>query len=225
MRPVKRAMIAIGFLIFSLVFIVSCSSGLPGKKGAGQQVKPRYMVVQPGTHPGLLFCAEELPALRRRTESGGLAGEAWQKIKELSKDWSMRGEWENRGMQLDAMALIYQIEGDSETGRAAVELFKEITAEIEPFAYYKEVDSDFFETEYWPKALAYAWDWLYELMTEQERAQILAAMENWCKALYEHTESWWWRDASYNCGAIPVGALGLLCTAIQGETGHPEFDE
>jgi len=225
MRPVKRAVIAIGFLIFSLVFIVSCSSDLAEEKEAARQSKPRYMVVQPGTHPGLLFCAEELPVLRQRAGSGGLAGEAWQKIKELSEDWTMRGEWTRRGMQLDAMALIYQVERDRETGRAAVELFKETIAEIEPFAYYKEVDSDFFETEHWPKAFAYAWDWLYELMTEEERAQILAALENWCKALYEHTESWWWRDASYNCGAIPVGALGLLCTSIQGETGHPEFDK
>jgi len=225
MRNVKSVITKGGFFIFSLVFALSCSSGTPGEKGAAREVEPRYKVVRPGTHPGLLFCAEELPVLRNRTKREGLAGEAWQKIKELSRDWTMRGEWTRRGMQLDAMALIYQVEQDRETGRAAVELFKEVINEIEPFAYYKEVDSDFFATEHWPKAFAYAWDWLYELMTEDERAQILAGLENWCKALYEHTESWWWRDASYNCGAIPVGALGLLCTAIQGETDHPEFEK
>jgi len=43
---------------------------------------------------------------------------------------------------------------------------------------------------------------------------VLSSLEQWNAALYDHTESWWWRDAGYNCGAIPVGAQGMLLTAI-----------
>ena len=91
MRPVKQAMTAIGFVVFSLVFVICCSSEPAEEKEAPRQSKPRYTVVQPGTHPGLLFCAGELPMLKQRAATEGLAGEAWQKIKELSEDWTMRG--------------------------------------------------------------------------------------------------------------------------------------
>jgi hypothetical protein len=130
-----------------------------------------------------------------------------------------------RARKLNAMALVCQIEGDAELGRQAVELFKEIIAEIDPYQHYEEIDDDFFATETWPKAFAYAWDWLHELMDEKERREVLQGLEHWCKALYEHTEARWWRNASINCGAIPVGALGLLCTAIRGETEHAQFEE
>ena len=213
-------------LLATVFLLFACSSAADSISGAAAPEKaPGYPVVQPGTHPGLLFCAAELPAMRLRTQREGLPGEAWQKIKGLAAGDSLRGEWTVQGLQLDAMALIYQVEGDRQMGRSAVELFKKLIGDIEPFAYYKEVDSDFFETEHWPKAFALAWDWLYELMDESERQYIRAGLELWCKALFEHTESWWWQDASYNCGAIPVGALGLLCTSIQAETAHPEFQK
>jgi hypothetical protein len=60
-------------------------------------------------------------------------------------------------------------------------------------------------------------------MTDEERAAVLGGIERWNAALYDHTESWWWREAGYNCGAIPVGAQGILLTAIQAESRHPEF--
>jgi len=181
-----------------------------------------YVVVEPGTHPGLLFSASEIPALRKRIEGGGLPAEAWGKVVERARE---PAGGRRRAEKLTAMALVFQVEGNRETGRAAVELLKTIIAEIDPFAFHREADSDFFATDRWPMPLAYAWDWLYQLMDEEERALVLAGIESWCKALYEHTEAWWWQEASYNCGAIPVGALGLACTAIQGESRHPEFEK
>lgn len=184
-----------------------------------------YVVVPPGTHPGLLFSKKELPALRERTKATGLPGEAWQRVENLARADSsvnFEGAWDAH--RLRAMALVYQVSGDKKAAREAIDYFMRVLRETEPFAYYKKVDSDFFETENWPIAFACAWDWLHEAMSEAERKEALPLLELWCKALYEHTESWWWRDASYNCGAIPVGALGLLCTAIRGETAHPEFN-
>ena len=224
----NRKLIVIStILVIAAVNFSGCSSST-GVDDGNQAVKAEktYKVVEPGTHPSIVFCKKEIPKLKKRAQSEGLAGDMWRKIKELSNDWTMRGEWYKRGMEINAKALIYQVNGDEQAGQEALAMFKEILDEVEPFSYYeKEVDSDFFETEHWPKAFAFAYDWLYELMSEEERAEIVDKLEIWCKALYEHTESWWWRNASINCGAIPVGALGMLCLAIQAEADHPEFDK
>jgi hypothetical protein len=137
----------------------------------------------------------------------------------------MRGEWTKEGMEINALALIYLVEGDEQSGRKALDKMKSILDEMDPHEYYfEEVKSSFFHTEYWPKAFAFGYDWLYPLMTKEERVKIADQLEIWCDALYKHTESYWWRGATYNCGAIPVGALGLLCVAIQAEADHPDFD-
>ncbi|MFC1614927.1 hypothetical protein ACFL5K_06480, partial [Gemmatimonadota bacterium] len=194
-----------------------------------------YVVVRPGTHPGIMFAEEELPKLRARATENGIPGEAWAKLKELAVqevpasleglEMAGRDGW-RLSRQLEAMALVYQVEGDEKSGRRAVELMKGVIETVDPHHFFfEEVDSDFFATEHWPKAFAVAWDWLFHLMTVTERDEVLAGLEVWCKELYDHTDSWWWRDASYNCGAIPVGALGMLLTSIQAETGHPKFNE
>ena len=221
MNKITSAGLPMVLACFSLFSACATPPAQESQKSS-QITAKRYEVVTPGTHPGLLFCAKELPRLRRRAKGEGLAAECYGKVVELARG---PAEGNRRGRKLNAMALVYQIEGDAELGRQAVELFKEIIAEIDPYKCYEEIDSDFFATERWPKAFAYAWDWLFELMDEKERAVVLEGLESWCKALYEHTEAWWWRNASINCGAIPVGALGLLCTAIQGETDHPEFEK
>ena len=209
-----------------LVLLILGSSCSPEPEEAHSSPEKRYSVVTPGTHPSLLFSAVEMQQLRKQTDGAGLRAEAWERVRRLAEsDSSIRyeGDWE--AQRLTAMALFFQVTADREKGRAAVSHFLEILKQKDAASFYEEVDSDFFETEHWPKAFAYAWDWLYEVMTPDERAEILSYLEQWCKALYEHTEDWWWRDASYNCGAIPVGALGLLCTSIRGETNHPEFDK
>ena len=192
-----------------------------------------YVVVEPGTHPGIIFSEQELPALRRRAAGEGMAADAWAEIKEsaagdyhagITAGQAVSREGWRLSHQLECMALVYQIEGDEVLGRKAVEILDAVATGIDPREFYREVDSDFFATEHWPKAFAFAWDWLYALMTEQERAKILAGLEEWSEALYDHTESWWWREAGYNCGAIPVGAQGMLLAAIRGESEHPDFD-
>jgi len=214
------------FLTLFVTLLAISLSGCAGIAGStqGRTNAKRWIVVPPGTHPSLLFSKQELPELRSRTEAPGLLGEAWRRVSALAAgDTSVRYEGDWAAHRLIAMALVYQIEGNRAAGRNAVAYFKDALAQNEPFEFYRKVDSDFFATEHWPRAFAYAWDWLYDAMSAEERSEIVPQLEQWCKALYEHTESWWWRDASYNCGAIPVGALGLLCTSIQGESTHPDF--
>ena len=177
----KIATAGLSMVISCLSLFSACATDSAQESQKSRQTTAkRYEVVAPGTHPSLLFSAKELPRLRRRAKGEGLAAECYGKVVELA-----RGEAEERrrGRKLNAMALVYQIDKDAELGRQAVELFKEIMAEIEPYKHFEEIDSDFFATEHWPKAFAYAWDWLYELMNEEEKAEILAGLEQWTKAL------------------------------------------
>jgi len=210
-------------LMTLILFTSACT-----KEGAQEEKssrEKRYVKVEPGTHPSLLFSEQELKELKQKANGNGLPRQMWEKIKRLSDDWTMRGEWTKRGMEINAKALIYQVEGDKQAGREAIQQMKKVLDEMDPHEYYfEEVQSSFFHTEYWPKAFAFGYDWLYPLMTKKERSEIVDQLELWCKALYEHTEANWWRSANINCGAIPVGALGLLCVAIQAEADHPDFD-
>ena len=201
----------------------AAAAAVPGKT---------YVVVKPGTHPGIVFSEQELPALRKRAQAGGMAGDAYGKLKTVAAGAvsapadakaAVGREGQRAARQLESMALVYQVERDEALGRRAVELFRTVATGIDPFEFYRVVNSDFFATEHWPKAFAFAWDWLYPLMTAEERQQVLKGLEQWNAALFEHTEKWWWREATYNCGAIPVGAQGILLTAIQAETAHPDF--
>jgi len=223
MSKIRVVKISVGLFAAYLTLLTAFGARPSVETAKAQQVSQlAYRVVKPGTHPGLLFSAKELPALRRRAEGRGMAAEAYRKVVELANA-GVENE-RRRGRKLAAMALVYQIEQDRAMGRNAVDLMMKIIREIDPVIFYEEHE-DLFEHDYWPMALGFAWDWLYHVMDDQERAEALTGIENWCKALYEHTEKQWWRGASYNCGAIPVGALGIACVAIQAETGHPEFDK
>jgi hypothetical protein len=211
----------INSLLAAFLLLSACSTGI---KENNISQRKRYVVVEPGTHPSLLFSSQEIELLKQKANGNGLARDMWEKMKQQADNWTISGEWTNRGMAINANALIYQVEGDEQAGRSALHQMKMVLNEIDPYDFYFAEEISFFETEHWPKAFAFGYDWLYPLMSEEERVEIVKKLELWCKALYEHTEKNWWRDASYNCGAIPVGALGLLCVAIQAEAEHPEFE-
>jgi len=212
--------------------MISATAASSGIQPASGKEKTHYVVVKPGTHPGIVLSTEELASLRGCVNSDDVPGRAYQKLKQiavstipssLTPKEAVGRQGEQLALQLESMALIYRLEDDREIGRRAVALFK-VAAAVDPVAFHQEVGENFFATEHWPEAFAFAWDWLYDLMTQEERAALLTRLEAWSAALFAHTESWWWKEAEYNCGAIPVGANGLLLTAIQAESRHPEFN-
>ncbi|HUU26670.1 MAG TPA: hypothetical protein VM123_02570, partial [archaeon] len=213
-------------LVLPAVLVVCsfvCSCGQTGKQAAAA---PRYKVVAPGTHPGLLFSEEELPGLRRRAKGETLAAEAYRRVLEQANAPEGEGGGPRGGrgdsQGLLARALVCQVEGDKAMGRKAVEQMIRVVRGVDPVQFLQSNYDPLSHGRY-PIMLGFAWDWLYPVMEDSERAEILAGIENWCKALFEHTEKQWWRDASYNCGAVPVGALGIACVAIRGESKHPEL--
>lgn len=235
MRPnfgKTRAVLAI--LPASLLMMSACGLSQDAeKRSPGRDYRWEYVAVEPGTHPGIIFSERELPMLRKRAAGSGLAAEAWAEIKESAAaeyktDISVKEAVEREGRrlsnQLECKALVYQVDGNETVGREALEIFQAIAVGMDPWEFHKVVDSDFFATEHWPRAFAFAWDWLYPLMSDRERSDILSGLERWSAALYDHTENWWWSEAGYNCGAIPVGAHGMLLAAIRAESGHRDFD-
>jgi len=79
-----------------------------------------YTVVTPGTHPGIVFSASELDALRLRTKVAGWR-DAWSRVRSLCRDgFSNRAHRKQAaGREASAspnnskrMALVYQIEQD-----------------------------------------------------------------------------------------------------------------
>jgi len=193
----------------------------------------RPLPAMQGTHPTIVFSAADLPALQARATSSGMPGDAYRRLRQQAvsgswKDLTVKEAVGREGIQLaqqlTSLALAYQVEGDERLGRQAAEWFQSAASRIDPVEFHQVVDSNFFATEHWPKAFAFAWDWLYPVMTDAERNVILPRLLAWSSALFAHTEHWWWRDATINCGAIPVGAQGLLLTAIHSEAKHPDFE-
>jgi hypothetical protein len=220
-------------LLFGLLTLTSCS-----KKGHNRKTneittsQKQYIVVKPGTHPSLLFSKQEIGELKEKAKSDGFAGKMWRKIKQQAKNgWTLRNDpyakSNKLGMKIDAKALIYEVEGNKQAGRQALAQMKKVLDKIDPHHYYfEEGRTNVFWTDDWPKEFAFAYDWLYPLMTKKERTEIADQLKLWCKALYTYTQKHWWKPAIINVGAIPVGALGLLCIAIEGEeSGKPEFDK
>jgi hypothetical protein len=94
--------------------------------------------------------------------------------------------------------------------------------ETDPVKFYDKGGENFDEHAAPLRALALAWDWLYHDMTPEQRAEILPGLENWCDACFTCTDTQWWREASYNVGAIPIGGLGILSLAIRPDSTNPK---
>lgn len=99
------------FIIFNLIavflFMSTCSEGRQQEESTRiSDREKRYNVVQPGTHPSLLFSEHELEELRLKAHGNGLPRKMWKKIKRLADDWTVDGEWIKRGMEINAKAQI-----------------------------------------------------------------------------------------------------------------------
>jgi len=170
-------------------------------------------------HPFMLFGQSDVPDIARRKGRDPLMQECWDRLAELANKPDDLDEWY---WQLEARAFVAQITHDREIAGRAIQLMQAALAKTDPDQFY-EIGAANFDQHGAPlRSLALAWDWLYEYMTPPQRGQILPGLEHWCRSCLASTNKRWWREASYNVGAIPIGGLGILALAIRGDSAHPE---
>jgi hypothetical protein len=180
----------------------------------------------------MLFDRAEVAAIAQRRDRDPLLAECWKRLETVANkpdvldrqendrtDWWGRDRW---WVQLEARALIAAVTGDKAMAQQGITLLARVLKEMDPAKFYSE-DVDNFLAHGAPlRALGLAWDWLYPDMTPAQRAEILAGLENWCDVCFTFTDKQWWREASYNVGAIPIGGMGILSLAIRAESIHPK---
>jgi len=167
-------------------------------------------------HPFLLFSRSDVTELAKRKEADPLLSRCWERLVRLAAKPDQLDSW---WTQLEARAFLWQITGDESMARDAIRLLQAALERTDPRQFYRRAG---FHVHAAPlRALALAWDWLYEKIPPPLRGEILAGLERWCDAVFQHTEQQWWREASYNVGAIPIGGLGLLATSIRPDSTHP----
>ncbi len=191
------------------IHAAGCSIG-PGPGQGGREFAP----AAPPAHPFMLFGKGETAGLAQRQAADPLLADCWRRLGERAGAPDKPGDWD----QLEARALLWQLGRDEATGQAAAALLRATLAGLDAAGFYANPQLQFDDQAEPLRALALAWDWLHERLTPAERAEVLPRLEQWCRAAYDHTEKQWWREASYNVGAIPVAGYGLLALSILGDS-------
>ncbi|HET6428285.1 MAG TPA: hypothetical protein VFJ30_07745 [Phycisphaerae bacterium] len=168
------------------------------------------------SHPFLLFDAREARTLAGRAGDDELLKECWDAVRERAEAPDSDRGWTR---QLEARALLWQVSREKAMADRGIAQMLAALERVDPAEYYKR--SDFHVHGAPLRALALGWDWLYEAMTPAQRAAALPGLARWCRAAFADFETRWWREASYNCGAIGAGGIGLLTTAIAADTNDP----
>ena len=185
-------------------------------------------VSAPPPHPFMVLSPAERGDIAKRVQADPIVAECWQRIQDTAAEEDKLGGSPGRGGderangwcgQLEARALLWQATGDKVMGERAVALMRRALQEVDPTAYYEKAEFHFQATPL--RALALGWDLLYDRLTPEQRAEMLPKLEHWVDVAYRFTDKQWWREASYNVGAIPVSGYGILALAIGQDSKEP----
>lgn len=205
-------------------------------------------------HPRLLFSAADVPALRARATAGGVPSQAWGRLREkarghlirvqpelvrndvgdpvkdatggdlqgLQKPYGLQGEMTSYLIEL---GLAYQLSPDRAEGelygRHAIELLKALGDAGWPF-WTGGVDLGIGDLSL---GVGLAFDWTYQLMTPDERTQIVRSITAQQETLFVRSLFEYRNEASEyktsNWTGVLGGGVGTLLLAIKGEPEAP----
>lgn len=185
----------------------------------------------------LLFSRKDIPRIRENTQRP-LFKDFWEAV--LAED-------DDTGLLLFRDAFIYAITGDAERGQSARrEMLKKLELEYwDDFVEDGHLRIGFLRTGNLTRQMALAYDWIYDLLSREERAKVLEKIaENGCVPIirgltgmrYPETVKGWgfakdsqrpheWRDMSRwpiilghnNFRAVMSGGLALGIFALEGK--------
>ncbi len=194
------------------VIVLLLCAGCDSDKNSSDNVEPDSK----SNHPFLLFNARDVSSLAQRAAAEPLLAECYANLQATAQAKPEDEWWSER---LEAAAFLATVNNDSQAKQKSIELLLTSLHGDDPAAFYKKAD---FHNQARPlRALALAWDWLEPVMTPEQKAEVLPLLEQWCQYAYEHTDKQWWREASYNVGAIPVSGYGLLALALRNDSSNP----
>ena len=180
--------------------------------GLGTATRPRLPEIEaPGPHPYVLFTAADVPAIMAKT-SDPLAKEMWEKIvrdaDSLSQGPSPKArtrEWSGR---IRMLAFAYAMTHKPEYAKAAIGYLEAFAADT---SWYEE-NSEMLVTASAICTMGLAYDWMYDVLSEAQRAQLRAAIiEHGIKPILASTEQddWWTIWPRGNWGSVIYGQAGV----------------
>ena len=132
----------------------------------------------------------------------------------------------SNGLYLDTSAhrLIHLAYGYRLTGEQKyLDYAKMLIADFCGFPDWNAIDS-FLNTSDLCMALGFAYDWLYDSLTQDEKSLIISKVKEYAFAFRNDQDNHWWRNTTSNWNQVCNGALVLVSLAIceEGDKDCPE---
>jgi hypothetical protein len=181
----------------------------------------------PGAHPYVLFSAAEVPALLAKT-SDPLAGEMWERIRGRADSLAAQSAadeprsdqpWVRMGQELsplETLCFAYAMTHSPVYAAAAVPRLEALAAED----WWYGDRAEMLNTSAAVHTMGLAYDWLYDALTDAQRAQVRGAIvEHGVKAVLAATEKgdWWTNWYHCNWGSVIYGEVGTAALSLIGE--------
>ena len=205
-------------------------------------------------HPRLLMNPERLARVRAKIRAGGDAQAAHDALTKHADSYlrsidaaqplasildftpdadrtphQQRGQFEGRFtaavIPIEILAAAYQLTGDERYGRHAARALVNAARALD--ADHPALNSGFYYTRtFYVRALAFGYDWLWPLLTPDERRDVKATLLGFVTRI--HADSWsanWGRRPlhrvwNWDPGLVSCAGLGML--ALEGETAAAE---
>lgn len=205
-------------------------------------------------HPRLLLTDDEMPVYRARyaanpsmqaaldrllTRADGIVAGSWpndplgpifrfaESSEATGREFSapFEGVLVNQVRQFEYVAAAYRYTGDAKYGdagrQALVKAAQQLTAQT---AF---LDQGFFYTRtFYVRALAFAYDWLYDRLTPDERRDVQTTLVGFVQNIHAQSQSATWGrrplQRVWNWDPGLMAACGLAMLAVEGETRLPE---